>query len=484
MSIKFNVPAAPRPAPSPPMTPGDRVTYRPAGERRDWNLPPDMSALGSGYNIFGHFAYSGASMARIFDWSYADTVRRGNYDIPSMVNVTRTDSTRTLTFQGETRSEIQKSMSDSVKLGGSMEGVFSVSLSTSFSSSQLKTEKRFYTIIQRLLVRNQYSFNPRAVRHLLTAEFRHALATNTPEEIFEYFGTHFPTRIVTGARLDYSSSTRSLQNESTKDIAATATASLTMVIGADAEYTHTSKSSIKEFQESSESELNTYGGSLEKAGLITGTGDTAKNIKDYEGWVGSITGNEVLIECGLDDSLHGVWELCDDNARREEIKAAALEFIGRKSEGVRIGADRIVDVAVIAGKNAHIEPPEGYEKVSDDLNKGAGGYYIYACFKSASSLEIAAQRMSPVVDLAVIMDKEPVPHGFDKIPVDLNKEAKGKYIYLCTRSAEPGTPDVGIKDIKIITGSHAGLTKPFGYKQLPQDLNAGAGGDFIYLCYI
>lgn len=73
-----------------------------------------------------------------------------------------------------------------------------------------------------------------------------------------------------------------------------------------------------------------------------------------------------------------------------------------------------------------------------------------------------------------------VPEGFEKIDVDLNEKAGGKYIYLCFRRGS----ERPIRDIKIISSGKKETKGPDGYTFLSQDLNEKAGGKYIYLCYL
>ncbi|MFJ5503730.1 MAC/perforin domain-containing protein [Pectobacterium carotovorum] len=74
------------------------------------------------------------------------------------------------------------------------------------------------------------------------------------------------------------------------------------------------------------------------------------------------------------------------------------------------------------------------------------------------------------------------PQGYTRIPYDLNAGAGGDYIYLCYHEQEwiSDNPKKSITDIKIIYDNEK---KPDGYIKLPQDLNKGAKGAYVYLCY-
>ncbi|MBM3116934.1 MAC/perforin domain-containing protein [Jeongeupia naejangsanensis] len=74
------------------------------------------------------------------------------------------------------------------------------------------------------------------------------------------------------------------------------------------------------------------------------------------------------------------------------------------------------------------------------------------------------------------------PAGYSKIPYDLNTGAGGDFIYLCyhEQAWDAGNPRKAVTAIKIIYNREP---TPDGYIKLPQDLNKGAGGDDVYLCY-
>lgn len=74
------------------------------------------------------------------------------------------------------------------------------------------------------------------------------------------------------------------------------------------------------------------------------------------------------------------------------------------------------------------------------------------------------------------------PAGYAKVPYDLNTGAGGDFIYLCyhEQAWEPDNLKPAVTAIQIIYNREE---TPVGYIKLPQDLNKGAGGDDVYLCY-
>ncbi len=116
--------------------------------------------------------------------------------------------------------------------------------------------------------------------------------------------------------------------------------------------------------------------------------------------------------------------------------------------------------------------PSGFKKIDFDLNKGAGGDYIWLCYKRSDDQNDAVSAIYIADD-----DQSDPPSGYQKIGVDLNSGAGGKYIWLCySKNSTLGAP---ITDIAV-----AGLNAPSPeYKKVDYDLNRGAGGEYIYIYY-
>lgn len=131
----------------------------------------------------------------------------------------------------------------------------------------------------------------------------------------------------------------------------------------------------------------------------------------------------------------------------------------------------ISEVTVIAGGSWGIQPPAGWTKIEVDLNRNAGGAYIFACYKKGVG--------APITGLTVLIGQDAMPPvGWERINVDLNQGAGGNYLWLCT-TRDPACATV--KDMVVLLGDAA---TPAGYYKIPVDLNRNAGGDYIYLAYL
>ncbi|MDH3198244.1 MAG: hypothetical protein OEO21_08390 [Candidatus Krumholzibacteria bacterium] len=135
--------------------------------------------------------------------------------------------------------------------------------------------------------------------------------------------------------------------------------------------------------------------------------------------------------------------------------------------------ENISEVIVIYGGSSGIQPPAGYVRINADLNAGAGGDYIYLCYKKGVG--------APITGLYVTLDggSPPPSPKYTRINVDLNRHAGGDYIYLWTTK----DPDcASIKNMIIQFGKNS--RPPAPYTWIGVDLNRNAGGQYIWLSYL
>lgn len=148
----------------------------------------------------------------------------------------------------------------------------------------------------------------------------------------------------------------------------------------------------------------------------------------------------------------------------------------------------ITDIKIISGNSSDIPAPQRYRRVNQDLNQGAGGEYVYLCYTEDADL---GATITDIIVVAGDSPDVPVPAGYKKVDTDLNKGAGGKYIYLCVYRGEgPGIqslPQFIVSDQAMPAITAVKLPAPDQpmtgqYAMIPQDLNEGSGGKYIYLC--
>lgn len=160
----------------------------------------------------------------------------------------------------------------------------------------------------------------------------------------------------------------------------------------------------------------------------------------------------------------------------------------------------------------------GYTMLDADLNKGAGGAYLYLCFQRDPNFVLSGleyyqnQPYSAPAELvhtfqtkkgSVTSQPPAGPYFFDIWQpnqnmytfwntLDLNAGAGGDYIYSYQSKAPfepvpltvgPRTPKAAIRQVGILSGNSDTIVPPAGWTKYGNDLNDGAGGDFIYFCY-
>ncbi len=141
----------------------------------------------------------------------------------------------------------------------------------------------------------------------------------------------------------------------------------------------------------------------------------------------------------------------------------------------------LLDIVVLYSEDGYVDPPPGYWKVPYDLNKGAGGIFIYLATKTCSRQDPGLQMDgpnglgTPITDLCVITGKSKdiqAPVGYTKVEGDLNQGTGGNFVYLCFHRGQLAEP---IAELFTMGGKTSEvLSPPPGYAKIDADLNAGA----------
>ncbi len=124
-------------------------------------------------------------------------------------------------------------------------------------------------------------------------------------------------------------------------------------------------------------------------------------------------------------------------------------------------------------------PPEGFNKKEQDLNMKAGGEYVYLC----CSTDRAKGPPITAIQVAASFSKDDpdcIPPGYTKVEGDLNKGAGGKYVYL---SYITGTDAKPVTEITFAVGDKHLIWPEKDFYRINQDFNEGAGGCYIYAAY-
>lgn len=461
-----------------------RALHQSAGLDADMLLGTALS--GAAYDVFGEYANTDSVTYLIFDWSPAPmttvTIQGKTYRVPALIDVVTSESADYSNAAGESIQSFQTSLSSTTEIEGSY-NFFSGSLSVEFSSEELTYSESEFSRIQQTI--HLYSLrldtNAASLRQYLTPAFLQSIDSidgeNAAIEFFNHYGSHFLNSLIMGGRAISSSTTNKTTVNRTYGLDVTAAASykaLTGQLSASEEAKY--KESISSFNSNSVTNRFVQGGD----GILAISAFDSK--EDFSKWRDSVRENPDFVDFVPSIGLAGLWELAKDSATKAVMQAAFEKWATTRSMALQLYANYVDALTVISGGASTIQPPEGYTKVPFDLNRGAGGDYIYLCYHKAS-FKPMIKNQPGISDLAVIFgENAQPPAGYEKLPNDLNKGAGGEYVYLCFKKCEYNNAEV-IKDVRVIGGSSPDVAPDYLFTKVNGDLNKGAGGDYIYFTY-
>jgi hypothetical protein len=453
----------------------------------DAELITGIENLGSGYDVFDVFADASKVKAPILDYT------RMNED--GLVEFKNLEHSSFQTTSGSSISEYSSSMSISAGLSGNYM-YFSGSVKTNFSESRYSYDSysfaTYHSMINKYQFRLPADWSAEDLKDYMTSQAKSKIndPSIAPEEIFQIYGTHCLTGIVIGGRLDYSISGRTAELKANVGIGVYAEASFSMGLGSGTMNTSViTEEELHTFESHMEKHLEVYGGSSELGQHII--------IKDdYDAWINSIENN--LVFCNFtQNGLLPIWYFCDDQSRKDELEGAYAVWAENREIQVN-PAPRVsvVDVIVLTGSSAadpYTDRITGrvYHRLNYDLNRNAGGAYIFIYY----SLGMENDSIVPLAEIATIDTSDgesldALPDGFVMINQDLNEGAGGDYIYLAYRRRNDYSDHL-VTGLRVNTAYSMGtsssnqwnvVTQGY-YSSDPQDLAEGAGGDVIRLYF-
>ncbi|MCB2376711.1 hypothetical protein LGH70_03920 [Hymenobacter sp. BT635] len=190
-------------------------------------------------------------------------------------------------------------------------------------------------------------------------------------------------------------------------------------------------------------------------------------------------------------------EPCDGCGGGGGVYVVPYTFVSSENQGASVANPNgyILDMKLVTDNWSSWQFP-GYIRLNSDLNKGAGGEYIYFTFtRDASAARYSeAYPLTLISILARNLGRPNVPAGHgqlwygrntgDDVPsvqeLDLNDGAGGDYIYsYISAYSGYGAP---IREVGVLSSRNASQQPPAGWEKVGVDLNKGAGGDYIYVC--
>lgn len=441
------------------------------------NLLPGVAYIGHGYNVFGDYAKAEFVKSPLFEYENYSTVTVGgkSFNIPSDVQYTYINGAEFNSVYGLNSYEYRESMTINASLSGQY-SFFSLSVKNNYNEEHYRSNYKAFCTIQNVIKQWKLTLpytDFTKLKSMLTNQARNDIANLSPETLFNKYGTHFLAEVIIGARADY--------NTCVTKCAATTTIKNNFSVCAEASFKKKSGSGsfnmvteeqLQCFESNSFQNLKVSGGKSEYGSYIFQTGN-------YEKWIESINKVENLtISDFTDNSLIPIWELCADDTRKNQL-SAAFDSYASQFALPSIVDDAINDFYFEVTTYPNVTPVPGWSLINVDLNRDAGGKFIYLCYKAGLDDQEA------ISAVMFITNSQQTPAGFVKIPQDLNEGAGGDFIYLCYKKEITSNP---IRRVDILIGQNAQPETGFYFVEnywsgIKQDLNQGAGGNFLWMVY-
>ena len=448
----------------------------PTGPKPDHFLP-GVAYMGHGYDIFGQYARADYVKAPLLEYKGYQSVAVGDesFDVPSAIQYVSLNTADFRSVYGVNAYEYTEGLAINAHVEGGT-WAFQAGLTDNYSEEQYRSKYRAFCTVQNVIRKWKLTLpytDMAELRSMLTDAARSDLANLPAETLFNKYGTHFLAELIIGARADYSSSlVRSAETSSIRNnFQLCAEASFKKGTGAG-DFNIVTENELRTFQSNSIVVTKVSGGRSEYGSYIFQSGN-------YDKWIESIDNIEDLtIADFTDNSLIPIWELCENEARRSEL-SSEFENYAEQFELPPMADIAIEGLDTKLTWDPPITPEPGWEFVDVDLNRGSGHAYIFLCYKNGLDYR------QPITDITFIVNQQAVPPGYTKLPQDLNDTVGGASIYLCYMTGSTGDP---IRRVDVLVGHDTVPSLGFHfannfYSQTKQDLNQGAGGNYIWLVY-
>jgi hypothetical protein len=441
------------------------------------NLLPGVSYMGHGYNVFGDYAKTEYVKSALFKYDNYKTVSVNgkSYNLPSDIEYIYVNTADFKSVSGINSHEYREKMEINASLSGSY-SFFSLSVKNNYSEEHYRSNYRAFCTIQNVIKQWKLTLpytDFTKLKSMLTDEAKSDIANLSPTTLFNKYGTHFLAELIIGARADYNTCvTKSTETAAIKNnFQVCAEASFKKKSGSGS-FNMVTEQQLQCFESNSFQNLKVSGGRSEYGSYIFQTGN-------YDKWIESINKIENLtISDFTDNSLIPIWELSADNTRKNEL-SSAFDTYAQQFELPALLDEAINDLYFEVSNSAVVTPQPGWSMINVDLNRDAGGKYIYLCYKNGLDNQEA------ISEITFIVNNQQIPPGYVKIPQDLNEGAGGDFIYLCYKKEITNNP---IRRVNVLIGQNAQpdpgfyFTKNY-YSGVKQDLNQGAGGNFVWMVY-
>jgi hypothetical protein len=173
----------------------------------------------------------------------------------------------------------------------------------------------------------------------------------------------------------------------------------------------------------------------------------------------------------------GEYEFVDGGWR---LAAPALA----KSNIQRFLDGSITDIKVTSGTTSGAACPSGYYKIDADLNRRAGGRWVFLCVKGGDASQSIDAQSIDIVSQSSYGAGPGQMKGVNGSNGDMNQGAGGQYVFgnysLVNRGGHCRLAGLGVTTDPVYAWMLQSVPAPWWIMDVT-DINDGAGGDFIYI---
>ncbi len=447
---------------------------------------PVVMRVGRGYDVFGKYASVDSLKQPVLDTGkliQSQKMERIRYD----------EGVNSQNISESIRS-YSNNMSTKISASGSYFG-FGGSVKANFDSARTQKLNNYFSTYSYVVKKYGVYVNGTAdLKDYLTADAKQMLndSSISANTVFANFGQYVLVDTITGGRVDYSITASSKASTSYENFKTATKADFNAVIfsaGGSAQYQNVKNKST--YDSDKEQILHSYGG-----GFALNINQFINDPQALTKWESTLEDKGTLVDFGNTTAraLVPIWELCSDPARAASLKAEFEKL--NLAQGNQWPVQKYVtDIVFVADKNewnARSQCPPGYQLINADLNAGAGGNFIYLCYKLGENIDEAyTDFFMEYRGSSAGSETNPMNHNsnyvnYTRNGMDLNWGSGGKFIYLWTSKANTLPP---ITDITVVFDNPDNVNPdwPSVYwqnTQSPADVNKSVGGKFIYIKYI
>lgn len=446
---------------------------------------PVVLRIGRGYNVFGKYASVDALKQSVLDLEKLITdqkVERIRYDQGINSQIT-----------SESIRSYSNEMSTKIAASGSYFG-FSGSAESNFDSTRTQKLDNYFSTSSYIVKKyGVYVNGTTNLKNYLNSDAKRMINDNSAlaSVVFSNYGHYVLVDTITGGRIDYSISANSKSSTSYENFKLATKADFNVkILKASASVEYNSVKNKSEYDSDRSQTLNTQGG-----GFSLNLGQFSNDPEILSKWEGTLEENATLVDFGNTTSraLIPIWELADNQTRANYLK---MEFEKLNlAQGNKWPVEKYVtDIVFVTDSNqwnARKKCPPGYMLIDVDLNSGAGGDFIYLCYKLGEKInEAYTDFFMEYLKNGAGPETRPVSHNsnyvnYTRIGTDLNKGSGGQFIYMSATKSKTMPP---IKGIAVAFDDPKNINPEWNSvywlnTTTPADVNKSVKGKYIYIKY-